>query len=443
MSKLHLQSKGLAGCKPPMRLFVLLAVLFLTTSSIATAQSRDTSFSLTAGESPIIDLTDVAEKECSARMTEKFGNTVIDLHYQPKNENAALLIFANLKEIYREINAIVEPLSTTGVHFYLLGIKDPPKSYKIAVPKQDELLVDSIVFDLEEPINFDCLEDKLGLCRRLFQVRAHEAVHPLLDKLIDHEKTRWFDDGLAEYVGDIVLKKFHPELTYKSKNISMQAALNQHRIRERLFDWKNMTLSDVKHLRRAENRMRFETQKYDAAQQLVRSMIDTSKKKGIENPLSVLVQRMTELAKKKNKPLNGDDLNTLIHDYLKVDIEKVGILDVETQQSLVSEATALLSNSKVPIAPQDKFYAVSVLANLDRMPLTNKWIVFLFETAYNKNEDDYIRVMAATAISRRSDSNALETAFEQLQKSDPVFRDFTFKKALKDIKERSIDASMR
>jgi len=120
----------------------------------------------------------------------------------------------------------------------------------------------------------------------------------------------------------------------------------------------------------------------------------------------------------------------------------VGILDLDEQKQLVQEAIAILSDTENPPEPQNGYYAVSVLANLDEVPLSDEWVKKLLIMAYSKDPFDYSANMAATALARRDDRVAVEKAFNELQQTDEYFKKIKFRTVWKYLKQRSIDSSL-
>jgi hypothetical protein len=185
----------------------------------------------------------------------------------------------------------------------------------------------------------------------------------------------------------------------------------------------------------------FDSQLYDASQQFIRLMIADAETKGIEQPLGLLLSRMYEITQTRKKLLNRNELIVLIRNELKVDVRTVGILDANTQKELVREAIAILSDTEDPPEPQNEYYAVSVLANLDEVTLSDEWVKKLLIMAYSKEPFDYTANMAATALVRRDDRAAVEKAFNELRQTDEYFKKIKFRTVWKYLKQRSIDSS--
>lgn len=292
---------------------------------------------------------------------------------------------------------------------------------------------------MTDALDLNCKELS-DICHNLYKTIPHELVHPLLEKLITHKKTRWFEDGLAEYIGREVLWASQPKVSFRKSEMSAKALLHQPRIRRVIFNWREFYFSDISG--HEENWHLLDAQLYDASQLLIRLMLDESVEKGVEDPLSALLARISVVAKKQKMPLNRDGLMTVIRDVLKVDVRTLGTLDTERQRKLIQEAIETLTDMENPPDPQDEFYAVNVLANIDEIPLTDEWVESLLKRAYSNAQYDYTATMAATALARRNDKAALEKAFNKLQKADPSFERMKFRSVLKYVRRRSIDSSL-
>ncbi|MER3430945.1 MAG: hypothetical protein C4324_07885 [Blastocatellia bacterium] len=122
----------------------------------------------------------------------------------------------------------------SGVRFYLLQMDNAPKSYKIVLPKQDNLFLYLEVFSKPASLNLECAQNE-EFCKSLYKSIPHEITHSALEEVISHDKSRWFEEGLANYVGLEIHRQFAPQMLTREKEISAQAVLHREEIRQRLF----------------------------------------------------------------------------------------------------------------------------------------------------------------------------------------------------------------
>lgn len=389
---------------------------------------------LDTGDKKIVDLSKKTTQECTESIRKESGQSFVEVRFQPQFSSEAEDISQVLKKVVEKTQEILSPLSVNGVRFYLLQMDNAPKSYKIVLPKQDNLFLYLEVFGKKESLSLDCVQSQ-EFCRKLYQTIPHEITHPVLENLIDHDEVRWFDDGLAEYVGNEIMRQLAPSMATREKEISAQATLHREEIRRRLFGWNDLNSLDFAF--KSEKGWRNEAQTYEATQQLIRLMIEESKKRGVERPLAVLLKKLKQKVNQTGKPVNREELFALITQYLKVDVRALGKLDAQTQQSLVQEAIEMLAKEKNAPNLQNKFYALNVLASIDEIALPEEWIKFLIEIAYNAKEDDYIRALAATALARRVNQDNFDRPIEKLRETNSLFGEKKVDSIKRDLQRQS------
>jgi len=115
----------------------------------------------------------------------------------------------------------------------------------------------------------------------------------------------------------------------------------------------------------------------------------------------------------------------------------LGKLDVQMQRSLVQETTEILPREKSTPNLQDKIYALNFLASIDEITLSEEWIKFLIEIAYDAKEDDYIRSLAATALARRVNQNNFNKTIEKLRKANSLLNGKELNSIKKDLQKKS------
>ena len=194
-------------------------------------------------------------------------------------------------------------------------------------------------------------------------------------------------------------------------------------------------------------------EKYVAAQELIRLMIEESKKRGVDRPLTVLLEKLKQSAAQKGKPATGEELIAAISEYLKVDVRTLGRLDEQTQQNLVQEATEILAkerdtqNSQTNFGKESlfisKYYALNVLASIDEISLSEEWIKFLIEIVYNEKEDYFIRTLAATALARRVNHLNFDKTLEKLREPNSLPNKKKLDSIKKDLQKKSLRPAPR
>lgn len=412
---------------------LLISLLILNVS--ANAQKKVGYAFVDTGSKKIVDLSKVAQRECTGLVREETGQSFVEVRFQPQFASEAKETLLILKKVIEKTQEVLSPLQVNGVRFYLLQIADAPKSYKIVLLKQDNLFLYLEAFDKQESISLDCIKYP-SFCEKLYKTIPHEITHPLLEDLIAHDKTRWFEDGLAEYVGTEITRELNPNIGTREKEISLQSTLHREEMRQQLFEWGEL-YSSVSPFK-GQKEMYNESQRYEASQQLIRLMIEESKKKGIERPLSVLLEKLKQFTKQKGKPASREELFALIGQHLKVDVQTLGRLDAQTQKSFVQEATEILAKEQTSSNLKNKFYALNTLASIDEIALSDEWINFLSEIVYNEKEDDFIQSLAATALARRMNQNGFDEVIEKLQHTNLFFKKKKLDSIKKDFQEKSL-----
>jgi len=416
-----------------MKLLALLICL-ITLGENSNAQKKVGYIHIDTGYEKIVNLSKKVKQECIESIRKESGQSFIEVRFQPKFSSEAEEISQTLKKVVEKTQEILSPLHVDGVRFYLLQMDNAPKSYKIVLPKQDNLFLYLEVFGKKESLSLDCAENQ-EFCRKLYQTIPHEITHGALGKLINHDKTRWFEEGLADYVGSEILRQFAPNMQTPEKEMSAQATLHREEMRQRLFGWNEPSYFYLAFKKQKD--WSNEAQTYEAAQQLIRLMIEESKKRGVERPLAVLLEKLKQRTEQKGKPATREELFALISQYLKVDVRTLGKLDAQTQQTLVQEATEILAREKNTPNLQNKFYALNILASIDEIPLSEGWIKFLIEIAYDVKEDDYIRALAATALARRVNQNNFDKTIEKLRETNPLLKEKKLDSIKKDLQKNS------
>lgn len=343
----------------------------------------------------IVDLTTSAKKKCTVSIQKEAGENTVLIKFQPEYREEAEEIAEKLADVLIETQKIVAPFEIEDIKFYLLQMDSVPINYKISeVVNGEKFYLDLFVFESREDINSGvCKPSKI--CSQIFSITPHELTHTALEDLITREKTRWFDDGLAEYVGNTVYERLSPD-NYRKEDEGYLPLVSLHRreIRVNIFSWREPTSA---FLHKSRSELSREVYYYPASYQLIKEIITGSEKKGVKNPLSLLLTTLKEHREKSANLVSTDEIISIIRQYLKVDPRAVGELDGQTQQILFDEAISLLSADAV--SSKNKNKALYILAGIDGIVLSVKWIDYLLDQVYKpKTKDEQLRELAAAAL---------------------------------------------
>ena len=215
---------------------LFLTLILLTLVTTAFAQKKSEFMHWEEENKKVVNLTERVMHECTGIIKEGVGQSIVEVRFQPQFASEAKEISLKLKKVVERTQAFLSPLPVQGVRYYLLQMADIPKSYKIVLSNQDDLLLYMDIFGKKEDVSQDCVRNP-EFCESLFHTLPHEITHPAVGRLIDHKKTRWFDDGLAEYVGTEINREFVPGVVTREKDIYAQTMLHSDEIRQQLFDW--------------------------------------------------------------------------------------------------------------------------------------------------------------------------------------------------------------
>ncbi|HEY0459739.1 MAG TPA: hypothetical protein VGC97_11430, partial [Pyrinomonadaceae bacterium] len=342
-------------------------------------------------------------------------------------------IFTALKNSVKETQKTLFPLPIEDVRFYLLRVEEIPASYKITDTVDDrEFYLHLWAFKNKEKLNLNCdKEDKL--CESIYSTIPHELTHGAIEDLVDDKNLSWFKEGLGNYVGKEVSRKYRPLAVEESfKQNIPEISLHRDDIRESLFLWEHLSSAE-----RTNDSMRNEWFRYIAAEQLIRLIIKNAKNEGIEKPLDLLLTKLKEQKDKPGKPAGAEEILSLIQESLKVAPGKLGSLDGQTQKNLVDEALNLLLQNETDT--EKKKYALYVLAGIDDVQISEYWIKYLLDAIYRqKNNSEYQRELAATALARRFKQNGFDEILNGYLKLSKEMSGKSLKKLKKELQELSI-----
>lgn len=416
---------------------ILLALILFSTSTITKGQKKIeyTYFTNTSKQnSKIVDLTNIVKSESDKSSKVQINDSFLNVNFQSEFRIEADGVIAATEKSIRKTKDILSPLSLKNVKFYLLQQDEIPANYKIT----DEILEKDYflylwVFKDKEELNLDCnLENKM--CENIYAIIPHELTHGAIENLTQGEGTRWFVEGLGNYVGAEVSRSFRP-LVMDEKFEKNMPKLSLHRedIRKSLWIWDSPTNSPEK---RSSKFVRNEWYRYIASQNLVKLIIEESEKKGVKEPLTILLEELVRKQQNKKKPATSNELTEIIQDKLKVNPHEIGVLDKETQKSLVADANNILIQPN--LKDSDKYYALNVLASIREIPLSTKVLRILIDEIYLKSNKQSFRELAATAIDIRNKQNEVDNVIQDFLKDTSQIK----KTKLKDVKSKIRDLSI-
>lgn len=418
-------------------LATLMALVLICAAGSFAQDSHKKSGSMTISSAGghAVDLTKTAESECTESVRREAGDSHVVVKYQRAYKIEAEKTADKLTAVIIEMQKLLKPLKVGNTHLYLLHMDQPPANYKINLFVGDKVtFVNIMPFKEIKELNLEACEGN-NFCNDIFKITPHEMTHKVLDGLITRDKTRWFDDGMAEYVGYTELEKFAPDLYKKDiEGIIPAIFLNRDDIRENLFSWKE---PDRKIFKMNQGDMLNEYFKYRAAYWLIKQIVLESEKKGIENPLGILLTKLKEHRETTGKPASTEDIISIIQQNLKVDPRRIGKLDVQTQQSCVDKA--ILSLSQADLSDEKKISAIYILANINEIKLSDKWINYLLDQVYkSKASDDNQRDIVATSLVVRFNQTGFDELLEKYLSINPQLKQKSVKKAKADLAKLSL-----
>lgn len=386
---------------------------------------------------PITDLSDEIKTKCSELIKKTVGDNSIEVRFQPEFGQEAENLAAKLEKVMKDVQVILSPLKLNDLKFYILWRNEIPVNYKMTEKwRGNRYYVHLAIIRNKKELNTDnCLDN--FLCGNIFEVMPHELAHTVTEDLIKNKNTRWFDDGLAEYVGNKVLETFSPDRYQKKiKNYVPTISLFRDDIRENIFFWREPEVGFL--LKANHQELSNEIFKYSASYQIIKQMAAEAENKGISNPINVLLTKLKERKEKLGKPAGSEDIISLIQQYLSVNPKTLAVLDEQEQKKFVVEALNLLSQNEISF--EKKNYALNILAGIDNIQLTDKWINYLLDEIYQtENKDEVLQELAATALARRfMQENFNKTLENYLTQNKQII-----KKSSKQVREELQKLSLR
>lgn len=384
----------------------------------------------------IVNLTSLVKKKCTESLQKAVGENNVLVKFQPEYRNDAEKIIEKLEAVYTETQKLTDPLEIDDLKLYLLRMENVPANYKISeVLKGRKFYLDLLVFKTTDDLDLDVC-NSISVCSGIFGTIPHELTHGVLDDLITRTDTRWFDEGLSEYVSNTVYKRLSPD-NYREKIESYVPLVSLHRkdIRSNLLHWGEPVLHKLFAI--SQKDLSNEFYRYGAAYQLIKEIIADAEKHGLENPLGTLLTKLKEHSAKTGKPANTQEIISIIQNDLKIDPKAIGELDPQTQQGLVDETISLLAKDE--LSTEKKSSALYILAGIDGIKLPDRWINFLLDQIFqNKTSDANQRDIAATALVVRFNQDGFDELLKNYLLNDQRFRSKSLKKVKAELAEFSL-----
>lgn len=375
-----------------------------------------------------IDLSEEVHRTCNKTLRREIGNSYIELKFPAALSSKIKNLADSLEKSIRKTQEMLFPLKIDGVRFYLLQKDEIPLSYKMT----DDLAGQKFylhlwVFDNVSALNLECDKND-ELCSSVYSTIPHELTHDAIENLTNHDNLKWFEEGLANYVGYSV-RRDYGRLTKFDENIP-KVALHRAEIRDSLWTWNNN--ENKKDIYSIRNRWF----KYKASEQLIKLVVEKSKNNGIENPLEVLFNELEKFREENGKSASADDLILIIQQKLKVDPKKLGVLDKITQKNLVKEAMEILSQTNPN--ESDKYYALIILASVDEIPLSEDSLKLLIKNVYTTEKNGYLQNLAATALFRRIGQDNFDEAVKSFLNENSDLKQLNLKSIKSNLEKLSI-----
>ena len=361
-------------------------------------------------QSKIIDLTEEIKKKCTESIIKQYENNSIEIKFPPEFAPEAENIFKALEKSLKETRQILHPLPIENIRFYLLQIEEIPSSYKI-IDKIEEkpFFLFLWVFKNKDEISLSCNKTDI-LCESIYENIPHELTHGAIENLLHPKNTRWFEEGLGNYVGQEVSNKYRPSVMQeKFKQVIPKVSLHRQDIQKGLFSWE--------HLLSENNRFsKNEWFRYIAAGYLIKLLTENAKREGRKKPLEILFTELINIRKVTGKAANSNQLLSVIEQSLNTNVKNLGGLDKSTQNLLVEDALRELENKN--INTEVKNYALIILASIGDLQLSKHWLNFLLSELYLKNNSEYTKNLISTALFIRfGQTDFNEVLINFLQKS--------------------------
>lgn len=390
----------------------LLLVLCILANPSAIAQSARGGGRISSTGGKITDVSKRATQECTESTAISVEGTTVEVRFPRGFSTQAEIILRMLGDSVKATHEILQPLHVRGVRYYLLPSAGEMTDYTYELPATEGWYQTLQVVSREDSKNFDCHSSPSALCQEIFLTTPHELTHELVDHLLGKAATRWFDEGLAEYVAWGVAQDRAPALR-KNSLFMPEVCLHCPEIRQKLKSWKGEdSLSGLKK-KVSNTQTAWEIGSlYRASFQLVRLVVERARANGIADPVQKLLRAMMEFRARRKRPVDGEELFALIRETLQIDVEQLGVLSADEQRRLIAQAEDDLNKRDDAVLYLNSLQA---LACID-MDVKRSTLEGLLRIAFDEKGDPLAKHLAATALVIRFEQPELEEALKRLPK---------------------------
>lgn len=348
-----------------------------------------------SSEGTIKDVTEQVNKVCNKEFRFTEGSVSVVVKFNSENELAIRAFADSVSRMLKFTRDLLKPIQTPEIIIYLFKTKNIPSNYKYISRKNIYPVV--LMYSNSEQLGLTCNEYS-AICEEIFATTPHELSHISISSLIEtSDNTRWFDEGLAKYVESTVSGRFAEAVNRRDLfNTFPEAALHRSATRERLWDWKDANLDEVKNMDGW--KVRWNTMAlYGASHQLLRLINENARETENIPPVNYLLKQMKSAA--GEKPLSSTEIEKLIEQHLELKVRDLGILSPEQKKELAGKAINFLTGPYSNNADRrpEKFWALSVIVSIDEK-LSDADLRLLAAVLLDEKQDAVFRHLAATAL---------------------------------------------
>ncbi len=378
----------------------------------------------------VVNLTEEAKYQCDSLIKSAVGKSTIEVRFPKRFSTEAESILLAIEKSVARVQEILNYPPIEDIRFYLLQKNDVPESYKILDDVGDKnVFLFLFVFSEKKEMEITC-RDANDLCRSIYGTIPHELTHGVIGTLLRHNKTRWFHEGLSEFVSEEVSNRF---FISKTANEIPMLSLHRKEIRDGLWSW-DYEADKINKESMQNTKVPFFL--YHSSGYLLKLIIKNSEKRAIVKPLDVLLNKLRYFKETTGVMAGAAELNDILRQYLKVDYKELGTLDIKDQEKFVEEAVRGISLKNVTAS--DKFKFLYVLAAVDEIPVSDKNIKILLDNVYKKQEDAFFANLAATGIVRRFKQIDSDKILKEYITENPGLKQNSLKKVKKQLEKMSI-----
>lgn len=434
-------STALRGIKSSLFVSIFVSIFILTCfCTIGSAQRGDkkgqTFIVLRDNKQEIVDLSDEVRTKCSYSVKRKVGINNLEVRFQAGFDSDANKLADVLESVIRETQTLLTPLRIDDVKIYLLQKAKVAANYKYTETWQGtRYYVHLAIF--ADPSELD-LANCTGspFCSHIFDALPHELTHTATGGLLSENGNRWYDDGLAEYVANIVLERFYAkELKRKIESYVPDVSYSRDEIRSKIWSWRDPSVGFL--MRGDDKDINNEIFKYGASYYIVDQIVVAAKNNGTGIPLGVLHLDLLKHKEKSGRSIQPEELLSLIRKTLGVDPMTIKTLQKPQLEELGETASRIIKRKGANF--DEKRHALNILAGADEINLTGETIDKLLDQVHRAGDGEEVLVeLAATALARRIRRRGFDDALKNYLRENT-----SLKKPLGKIKEDLQALSLR